>query len=456
MIKHERRSGVLLPLFSLPGEYGIGTLGAGARAFLDKISEAGFRLFQTLPFCPPDGFGSPYAGRSSFAGDPALIDPGELCASGLLRAEEAAELRLPEDGPVDRGRWDVRWRLLATAAERCDTAPIEDFLHENPETAEYCRLAAEREGGDLRTHAFAQYEFFREWEALLAYAHVRGVSVVGDLPLYSAPGSYDTLAYPGAFLPSGVAGVPPDGFSADGQVWGNPLYDYAAMAEDGFSFLRARLSFLLVRLDGVRLDHFRGYAGYYAIPEGCGAREGCWRPGPGQALLDALSDLLSDRLVIAEDLGIIDEGTETLRCRNGLLSTRVFQFAFLGDPESPHLPSRLPTDAAVYSGTHDNDTLASFLSSLSEGQTAAVRAECLAEEGEATGEAVLRTLLHSRAELAILPFADLLLLGGEARINTPGRAEGNWQMRLTSAQLAALDTERYLGLNRAAGRASEG
>ena len=451
-MENKRKSGVLLPLFSLPGDYGIGTLGRGARAILEKIAEAGFRLWQILPFCPPDGYGSPYAGRCSFAGDPCLIDPGELCSFGLLREEEAAELHAPDSGVADRGRAELRWRLLAAAAERCGTAPVEQFLHENPETAAYCRLAAERGEGDFHTLSFAQYEFFREWEALLLHAHRLGISVVGDLPLYSAPGSYDTLMYPDAFLPAGVAGVPPDDFSADGQVWGNPLYDYEKQAEEGFSFLRSRFAFLHARLDGVRLDHFRGYAGYYAIPEGGSAREGRWMPGLGQALLDALSDLLRGYLVIAEDLGIIDEATERLRRDNGLLSTRVLQFAFLGDPESPHLPSRLSTDAAVYSGTHDNDTLAAFLSSLSSEGEAAVRRECEAAPEEGTGEAALRTLLHSRAELAILPFADLLLLGGEARINTPGRAEGNWRMRITEGQLASLDTERYLALNYASGR----
>ena len=401
MRDHTRRVGVLLPLYSLPGDYGIGTLGRGARAFLKTVAGAGFRLLQILPFCPPDGYGSPYAGRSSFAGDPCLIDPGELCSAGLLSEEEAAELRLPESDPVDRGRGEVRWRLLAAAAERCGTAPVEQFLHENPETAAYCRLAAERGEGDFCTLAFAQYEFFREWEAFLAEAHRLGIAVVGDLPLYSAPGSYDTLLYPDAFLKSGVAGVPPDEFSADGQVWGNPLYDYGRQKEEGFAFLRARFAFLRSRLDGVRLDHFRGYSSYFAIPEGGSAREGRWMPGPGQALLDALLDLRSEYLVIAEDLGAVDEATERLRRDNALLTTRVFQFAFLGDPKSPHLPSLLPTDAAVYSGTHDNDTLVAHLSSLSPEREEEVRRECGAAVGEETGAAVIRTLLHSRAELAI-------------------------------------------------------
>lgn len=449
----KRQSGVLMPLFSLPGTYGIGTLGVGARRFIDAIAEAGFSLWQTLPFCPPDGYRSPYAGRSSFAGDPAYLDPGELLSAGLLTAAEATALERPEGSEVDAGAIAARLPILMAAADRCDRTAVEEFLDKSPGVAAYCRLAAETEGGSFDAYAFLQYEFFREWEALRAYAHSRGITVIGDLPIYSAPGSYDTRMAPTAYRQEGnVAGAPPDMFAADGQVWGNPLYDYPAMQRDGYAFLRDRFAFLRDRFDGLRLDHFRGYSSYYAIPAGASAAEGRWEEGPGQAFFDAIADLTAGYPMIAEDLGVIDDATNALRRQNGFLSTRVFQFAFLGDPESPHLPEHCHEDCAVYSGTHDNDTLASFLASLGEEKREEILSCLGREEGEPPTETVIRTLLATDATLAIFPLADLLALGGDARINTPGTAEGNWSHRVTGETLSLLDRERYLAMNRAAGR----
>lgn len=449
----KRQSGVLLPIFSFPGRFGIGTLGRGARDTIDKLAEAGFSVWQTLPFCPPDGYRSPYAGRSSFAGDPAYLDPAEMREAGLLTAEEAASLEVEEGSAVDPEAVAARMPLLLAAADRADRAAVEEFLAKNPGTAAYCRLAAEAEGGDAYRHAFLQYEFFREWEALRAYAHSRGITVIGDLPIYSAPGSYDMAMYPSAYQREGrVAGAPPDLFSRDGQVWGNPLYDYAAMKEEGYPLLRERLAFLRDRFDGLRLDHFRGYSSYYSIPAGAPASEGRWEAGPGQSFFDAVSDLVADYPIIAEDLGIIDGATEALRRENGFLSTRVFQFAFLGDPESPHLPEHCRADTAVYSGTHDNDTLASFLASLPDATRAEILSRLAAREGEAPTDTVIRSLLSTEATLAVFPFADLLALGTEARINTPGTAEGNWRRRVSTAELAALDTEKYKAMNLAAER----
>ena len=451
MIK--RQSGVLLPVFSLPGAFGIGTLGAGARAFIDRMAEAGFSLWQTLPLCPPDGYRSPYAGRSSFACDTALLDPYEMAAADLLSEREAAALALDERDTVDAAAVAARLPQLAAAADRADRAAVEQFLHTYPETAAYCRFVSDGEGRDFFGEAFLQYEFRREWEALRTYAHSRSVTVIGDLPMYPAPDSCDLRTHPEAFLAEGaVAGAPPDAFAAEGQIWGNPLYDYAAMRREGFSFLRQRFAFQRALFDGLRLDHFRGFSSYYAIPQGGTAAEGRWCEGPGQALFDALREELRGYPVIAEDLGVIDEATCRLRAENGFLSTRVFQFAFLGDPASPHLPENCHEDSAVYSGTHDNDTLMSFLAALPEEKRAEIFAYCDAREGEAPIHSVIRTLLASRATLAILPLADLLGLGSEARINVPGRADGNWCWRVTGEALAALDAEGYLAMNREAGR----
>ncbi len=458
MISKERKSGVLLPIFSLPGCFGIGTMGKGARTFLQKIKEAGFALWQTLPLCPPDGYGSPYAGRSSFAGDPDLIDPDEMVAVGLLTPAEAEGMRLPETGAVDRGALSPRRAILLSAAERADRSAVEDFLHQNPNTAAYCQSAAEREGGDPYAYAFLQYEFFREWDALRREANRLGIEVVGDMPIYSSPESYDVLAYPDAFdkgsdgKASAVAGAPPDAFSCEGQSWGNPLYDYAAMANDGFSYLKERTAFLAARFDGIRLDHFRGYSAYYAVPRDKSARFGEWREGPGQALFDTLLPYTDGRTVIAEDLGAVDEATETLRARNGFLSTRVLQFAFLGDPMSPHLPHNCTVDTAVYSGTHDNPPLAAYLREMPEGEKGYLLRYCGAGSEEEAGTAIIDTLLRSSARLAVFPLCDLLGEGAEARINTPGRAEGNWRYRVSGEALASLNTEDYLFRNLLYGR----
>lgn len=452
-----RASGVLLPLFSLPGRFGGGTLGAGARLFLDSIGGAGFSYFQTLPFCPPDGYGSPYAGRSSFALDPALIDLDELVAIGLLRAEEADSCARPEGTAVDRSAYSCRLPALRLAADRADRTAIEEFLHQNPEVADFCTLAAEEDGEAPSFYAFLQYEATREWEALREYARGCGVSIMGDLPMYPAASSTDVRLFPDAFfldgegMPLAVAGAPPDAFCPEGQMWGNPLYDRARMAEGGFSYLVRRIAFLRRRFDALRLDHFRGYSAYYRIPREGSAGEGTWEAGMGREILSAAGDVLSSCTVVAEDLGCVDGEVERLRLDFGFLATRVIQFAFLGDEESPHLPHNCGADTAVYSGTHDNATLSAYLEGLDEGTRHRVLSYCGAEEGDAAF-AVLRTLLATNAALAVFPLADLLFLPGEARINLPGRAEGNWSFRVTGEQLRQLDCEKFAFYNHLYGR----
>ena len=453
----KRASGVLLPLFSLPGDYGVGTLGAGARYFIDRIADGGFSVWQILPFCPPDAYGSPYAGLSSFGASPIYIDPEELLVSGLITNSEADEQKRPEGRFADEGLLAARLALCKKAAARADRVVLDDFLNREPEIAAFCRLYAER-FGIFDAIAFSQYEFFREWDALRAYANARGVSVMGDMPIYVSADSLDILAYPESFLLDGngraarVAGVPPDYFSADGQVWGNPLYRYEKMHEDGYRFFRERLTFLRRRFDALRLDHFRGYHSYYSIPAGACAREGCWEQGPGDALFAALSDVLRDYPVVAEDLGNVGPEVDALRRRHGFLSTRVFQFAFLGDPHSPHLPHNYPEDSVAYSGTHDNETLQEYLAALSDGERPYLLDYCGACPEDAP-RAVIRALLASHASLAIFPLADLFPFGEPFRINTPGRAEGNWRVRFLRDDLAALDTDYYLYQNRLFGRA---
>ncbi len=451
----ERKSGVLAPVFSLPGRFGIGTLGAGARRFVDLLAEGGFHLWQTLPLLPPDGYGSPYAAVSSFAMDPALIDPDELVAEGLLHPEEADACALPEEGGVHPASRAGR-EVLSAAAARAERTPVEDFLETHPETAAYCTALADR-GALFSEVSFFQYEAHREWDALRSYAASRGVGIIGDLPMYPAAGSLDVALFPDAFClnpqgePTAVAGVPPDYFSPEGQVWGNPLYDWARAAEGGYAYHRARIAYLCRHFDGLRLDHFRGYESYFAIPGGAPAAEGHWEAGPRDDLLSALAPVLAGRPVIAEDLGEVGEDVDALRRRAGYLTTRVLPFAFLGDPQSPHLPHRCPEDCAVYSGTHDTAPLAAHLAAMPEGERRYLMDYCGAHEGEGLLP-ILCTLLATHAAYAIFPICDLLGLGGEARINTPGQAEGNWRFRCTEAQLDALDTDVYRYYNRLYGR----
>ena len=454
----KRASGVLLPLFSLPGEFGIGTLGAVARRFVDRIAAAGFSYWQTLPLCPPDPFLSPYAGRSSFAWDTAYLDPREMQTVGLLTGEEVEASVRPHARYREADAAERRLALLSLAAPRADRAAVEDFLDKNPETAAYCRLASEGEGKDFFALALGQYELWREWCALRAYANGRGVRLIGDLPIYVAADGYDAIAYPDAFLtgeggrPTRVAGVPPDYFAPEGQVWGNPLYDYARLAEDDFSFLRRRFDFLASRFDALRLDHFRGYDAYFSVPVGQSAREGEWVTAPGDAILTALRAGREDYPLIAEDLGEVGEGVERLRRAHGLLSTRVLQFGFLGDSQSVHLPYRYPADSVAYTGTHDNETLQKYMETMPEGERAYLLDYVGARGEGAPHTAVLRALLASSASLVIFPLADLLGLGDPFRINTPGRAEGNWTVRFSDEEIAALDCEHYRYMNRLFGR----
>ncbi|MBQ2719221.1 MAG: 4-alpha-glucanotransferase, partial [Clostridia bacterium] len=384
-----------------------------------------------------DAYGSPYAGASSFAIDGRLLDPETLVAEGLLSPEE--------------GRGEDREAILSLAAERAERGMLDVYLADHPLTASYCTCAGDER--EVYRRALCQYALDRAWQDLHRYAGERGVMLIGDLPFYVAADSADLSLFPSAFSAEGeVAGVPPDAFSPEGQVWGNPLYDFRRMREDGYAYFRARLSYLLDRFDGVRLDHFRGYAAYYAIPHGAPATEGRWETGPGQDLFSALSDLLAGRLVIAEDLGHVDEETAALRKATGFLTTRVLQFGFLGDPGSIHLPYRYIEDTAAYTGTHDNDTLQSFAAAMPEGERRYLLDYCGAPtEGDAALAAV-RTLLASAASLTVFPAQDLLGLGGEARINTPGRAEGNWAWRMTDGQLTALESGPWLYYNRLYGR----
>uniref|UniRef100_A0A832I420 4-alpha-glucanotransferase n=1 Tax=Eiseniibacteriota bacterium TaxID=2212470 RepID=A0A832I420_UNCEI len=473
-----RRSGVLLHPTSLPGPYGIGDLGPAARRWLDWLASARQSLWQVLPL-GPTGFGdSPYQSFCSFAGNPYLVSPEGLLEEGLLEpADLEATPRFPaarvDFGPVIA----FKLRLLDRAFERFSgpagdplRAAHDDFARAHahwlddfalfmalkeahggrpwPEwdaalaRREPAALAAARArlGREVAVQRFRQFAFFRQWSALRARARERGIDIVGDLPIFVAHDSSDVWAHPQLFhldgtgRPTVVAGVPPDYFSATGQLWGNPLYRWEAHAAEGFAWWIARVRATLELVDVVRLDHFRGFEAYWEVPgDAPTAEHGRWVEGPGDALFDALREALGGLPLIAEDLGVVTPAMEALRDRHGLPGMRVIQFAF-GSPQDPFLPHHHVRNAVVYSGTHDNDTARGWYATAPEAERDLYR-RYTGRDGSDVAWDLIRLALSSVADTAVVPLQDVLDLGPEARMNLPGRPSGNWGWRFEDAQL---------------------
>ena len=474
----KRGAGVLMPVFALPSGYSSGNFGRCAYDFVDLLEKAGFTYWQVLPFTATDAFHSPYASPSSFSLNPYFIDLEDLVKRGLLGEEEISLAKESVAYTCEYDRLErERMALLSLAASRfTDTGAIDTFLARHPMIEEYCRFEALRaqNGGKTplhgmkaemdtdvyRAHAFVSYIFIQQWEALHAYATEKGISVIGDLPIYVSRDSADVYFHPALFDldengdPRGVAGVPPDYFCVDGQTWGNPLYRWDTMKEDGYAFFRARVRHMLALFDGVRIDHFRGFDTYFDIPYGSEtAREGIWREGPRHSLIDALKQEAGNSLLIAEDLGELFPTVTELLDYSAFPGMRVFAFAFDGEA-SPHLPHHYPHNTVAYSGTHDNNTLLGFLMGLSEEKRRSVFRYCR-YHGEDIHEGcrfVIETLYASHAGLVILPVQDLLLFGADTRFNTPGRAEGNWAFRVTEEQMSEIDTAYFRSLTIRYGR----
>lgn len=475
----KRKSGVLMHISSLWGEYSEGSFGKEAREWIDFLSESGFSVWQVLPFCLPDECNSPYKSFGAFSANPNFIDLPTLFENGLITKEEldGARQKTPYVCEFDRLSKE-RFALLARAASRVrDRAPAEAFLKEYPQVDNFCRYMALKEANNdacwnewitdaydestLWTWQFVQYEFFRQWMEVKAYANERGISIVGDIPIYVAYDSADVWANSELFLldkerrPEAVAGVPPDYFCADGQLWGNPLYDWKRMKEDNFAWWCERMRFALTLFDGVRIDHFRGLESYYSIPAGeTTARNGKWKKGPGMALIRAMRPICDGKLMIAEDLGDITPAVMKLVRDSGYPGMRVLQFGFLGDPNSPHLPHNYDNHCVAYTGTHDNNTLLGYVWEVDEATRERLMRYCgyTGDDWDKCYPALLRTMFASHAGLFILPVQDLLLYGRDTRLNTPGKSDGNWGYRLTRDQLASIDQAKFLAWNRLYGR----
>jgi 4-alpha-glucanotransferase len=445
-----RRSGVLLHPTALPGAGG--ALGAASRTLIDWLASAGFSVWQVLPLGPVSAHGSPYWVRSDMAGNTALIDRSE------------APRREPQRDEFERfchanAHWLEDYVLFEALSAQFGGAPWWEWPAplRTREPAALAQARAELAPA-LDRERQDQWIFAHQWAQLRAYAQARGVLLFGDLPIYVAPDSVATWSQPEQFelngegRPAELAGVPPDYFAVDGQLWGNPLYRWAQAERDGFAFWRARLAAQVRRFDLVRVDHFRGLAGYWSVPAGARtAREGHWRTAPGAELLRVLERDLHGLPLVAEDLGVITPDVTALRERFGLPGMRVLQFGFDGNANNPHLPHNLSRNELVYSGTHDNDTSLGWYRGLDAESEARVNLYlgCTSDE---MPMALVRATLASVAQLAIVPVQDLLALGSEARFNVPGTAQGNWQWRLAEGALDESLARGYRTLNQLYGR----
>jgi 4-alpha-glucanotransferase len=496
-----RSAGVLLHPTCLPGAQGVGTLDGAAVRFLDFLQASGMSWWQVCPL-GPTGYGdSPYQCFSAFAGNPYLIDLQDLVSRGLLAADQLAPLARAGQDAVDFGAlYELKWPLLRRAFERHRQAGSPDLGPESLAQFKaaqarwlepYSRFRALKDsfGGkawwdwpasarspaalsaplraklrdEAEAHQFYQYAFFSQWRRIRAEAARRGITIIGDIPIFVAADSADAWANPGLFelgsdgRPIAVAGVPPDYFSADGQLWGNPLYRWDVHARDGYAWWKDRLRASFEMYDAVRIDHFRGFDAYWRIPlPAANARTGEWRPGPGLDFFRAVRGEFPDARIIAEDLGLLTPSVEALLKETGLPGMAVLQFAFGADAKNPYLPHNLHHNGVVYPGTHDNDTTLGWYATAGEKARDHVR-RYLRVAGTEAGWDFIRASYSAVSRIAILPMQDLLSLGSEARLNSPGKPEGNWRWRLAAGDIERLTTggtAAYLaGLAALAGRA---
>ena len=468
----DRHSGILMHISSLPSPYGIGTLGREAYAFADFLRAAGQKYWQLLPLGPTSYGDSPYQSFSTFAGNPYFIDLDLLAEDGLLSPSELeAEDWGGQRRYVDYGRiYAARFGLLRKAFQAGyprDRAAVEAFCRENKwldnyalymalkarfgmkswldwpdedlrlRRAEALERAREELAEDIAFYAYLQYLFFRQWDALREYIHSLGIRIIGDLPIYVAMDSADVWAEPEYFqlgegnVPTEVSGVPPDYFSADGQLWGNPLYDYERMKKDGFGWWIRRVEGAGRLFDVIRIDHFRGMESYWAVPYGeTTARNGRWRKGPGMDLVGVLTGWFSDLEFIAEDLGFLTPAVHQLLADSGLPGMKVLEFAFDAREPSNYLPHTYNRHCVCYVGTHDNETVEQWRWQADRADVTFARKYLGLNDAEGFHWGMIRGGMSSVADTFLVQMQDCLGLGAEGRMNTPGTGWGNWRWRL--------------------------
>ena len=472
----KRASGVLMHVSSLWGEYSVGSFGREAKQFVDFLVDGGFSYWQVLPFCMIDESNSPYKSYSAFGGNPFFIDLPALCDDGLITPSELASARQRTPYLCEFERLSSeRISLLKKAAKRANgalRATITQFMESHTSLAQAARFLAlrtangntpwqswvedETDREELFFWQFVQYEFFTQWMDVKSYANKRGIKVIGDIPIYVSLDSCDVWANKEQFKldvngqPTCVAGCPPDYFSEDGQLWGNPLYDWDYMKNDGYSWWKSRVEYMLTLFDGVRIDHFRGLESYWSIPATAKtAKEGRWEKGPGKAIVDAIREVAGDKTVIAEDLGDITEDVIDLLKYSGFPGMRVFQFGFLGDKNTPHLPHNYIQNCVAYTGTHDNNTLLGYLWECEREQRNRTLdyCNCPRDDWNRGCEMIIKTMMASHAATVIFPIQDIFVYGADTRMNTPGTVDSNWQYRITEEQLRRVDTSKFKYLN---------
>ncbi len=483
-----RAAGILMPVFSLPGRYGIGTLGKEAYAFVDFLARAGQSYWQVLPI-GPTGYGdSPYQSFSTFAGNPYFIDLETLIGEGLLTREECDAVDFGgEDQCISYEKLYLgRFPLLRKAHERF-TARLGMAIHASGESMEeagdteaadyqafcmharhwlpaYARFMHEKSGYPENFYSFTQFKFDQQWMRLRSYANAHGISIIGDIPIYVSGDSVDFTEHPELFQldsaghPSQIAGCPPDSFAEGGQLWGNPIYDWDYHKKTGYHWWIDRMRRCFELFDVVRVDHFRGFDEYYAVPAGArDAVDGHWEKGPGIALFHALKEALGPKQIIAEDLGFVTDSVRQLVKESGFPGMKLLEFGFDSREAGDYRPCTWPENSVCYTGTHDNQTLAAWLSEISPvDQDFAARYYAAWQQGEGTEkdvcprtedevradpaeaerfrqsdyvDALIRMTLDARSLTAIIPMQDYLGLGAEARINTPSTLGRNWSFR---------------------------
>ncbi len=495
-----RECGILLPIASLPSKYGIGAFSKEAYDFIDKLKKAGQNYWQILPV-GPTGYGdSPYQSFSAFAGNPYFIDLEQLIQEGLLTEKECEEADVEKDARVIdyEAVYKTRFVVLRKAFERFkkemgqNLTELAGILERDlcEETKEYCFYAAvkksfgekswaewdediklrkpeavkryqEELADEILFYEFQQMEFKKQWGKLKKYAHMQGIRIIGDIPIYVAFDSADSWYHPELFQfdeecrPVAVAGCPPDGFSATGQLWGNPLYRWDYHEKTGFAWWMRRMEFCFDLYDVVRVDHFRGFDEYYSIPAGEEtAMHGTWMKGPGLSIFKKMKETLGTVDIIAEDLGFLTPSVRKLLEDTGFPGMKVLQFAFDSRETSNYLPYFYPHNCVVYTGTHDNDTVRGWYKALAkEDRKLAVDYMNNADspEEEISWD-FIRLALSSVADLAVIPIQDYLELGGEARINLPSTLGGNWIWRMKEGEFTPAIIKRCRQMNRLYGR----
>ena len=492
----KRQGGVLMHITSLPGKYAVGTMGEEARKFACSLREMGFSLWQTLPLNPVDMSGSPYCSSSAFAGNISLIDPELLYESGMITQSELKENEY--DGSVYTSNHSFAYKkrlgTLRKAFSRIndDTKPLIDLFSEQNEwvlpyayymalkeyfsfkpwwewDSEYVKYEKalelkKKHKNEIDFYIFTQYIFFTQFRSLKEYANSIGIELMGDMPIYVSRDSADLWANREQFqineeslAPSFVAGVPPDYFSEDGQLWGNPLYDWVKMEKDGFRWWKKRLAHSLKLFDLIRIDHFRAFASYWAVPaDSKTAKTGKWIDGPGMKLFDAIKDDFGELPIIAEDLGTFGEDVVKLLEDTSFPGMRVIQFGFDPNGDSTHLPHNYPLNSVAYVGTHDNNTILGWLWDANEAERAfALRYCCFGGSNWGEGghyspscRAVIEAVWRSSARTSIVAVQDMCGYGKDARMNIPGTSEENWAFRIGKEGLDGIDKRYFAEINR--------